>query len=428
MTRRNLSHYGRENALILLIPVAGVASFLAFRSPAVTLIVVTALSAFAMFVIWKVSIGHADEISRLQRDHQQESDEHRKRWKTLQREAMQATTALSKMRDGVVMLSQAGEILLINPAARGLLNLSPQQDYLSRSFDEVVRVPELARVVALAGSTDRSQQLVLQIQTGDQIRPIQFRIDQVTSGPTNSLLMTLRDETEARRVDEIRREFVANISHELKTPLAAIKGYAETVELAIHDDPQAAVQFMSRINTQCLRLERLISDMMQLARAQAGREHLNFGTVRVSEVVAESLKAYRPIAKSEGVELLVDQQLVGTVHGDPEAMLTIANNLIGNAIQHTPHGGKVTISSHLDGTRCVLVVADTGVGIDQRDQDRIFERFYRVNRNRENADGGTGIGLSIVKNLVNTMDGEVTVASEPGAGATFEVRLPQAGQ
>jgi two-component system phosphate regulon sensor histidine kinase PhoR len=339
---------------------------------------------------------------------------------------MQARTALSKMRDGVVMLSRSGEILLINPAACRLLNLDEQQDYVTRAFEEVVRIPALARAVASAGSSDQSEQLVLQIPAGDQVRPIEFRIDQVTSAPEDSLLMTLRDETEAHRVDEVRREFVANISHELKTPLAAIKGYAETVEMAIHDDPQAAVRFMSRINTQCLRLERLISDMMQLARAQAGRENLKFGTVVLSEVVAESLKAYRPIAESKGVELLVHDGLDGAIHGDSEATLTIANNLIGNAIQHTPGGGQITVSSHRNGSSCALVVADTGVGIDEKDQERIFERFYRVSRNRSSADGGTGIGLSIVKNLVHTMDGEVIVTSEPGTGSTFEVRLPVA--
>ena len=426
MTWRNLYPHGREIALIALIPVAGVGILLASGSPALALVAVTALSAFAIYVIWKLLVGQADEISRLQRDHQQALDQHRTDWQTLQREAMQATTALSKMRDGVVMLTRTGEILLINPAACRLLNLAEQQDYVTRTFGEVVRIPALARAVASAGSSDQPEQLVLQIPAGDRIRPIEFRIDQVSSDPGGSLLMTLRDETEAHRVDEVRREFVANISHELKTPLAAIKGYAETVEMAIHDDPQAAVRFMSRINTQCLRLERLISDMMQLARAQGGRENLNFGTVVLSEVVAESLKAYRPIAESKGVDLLVSDGLEGVIHGDAEATLTITNNLIGNAIQHTPSGGQVTVFSQPNGAYCALVVADTGVGIAEKDQERIFERFYRVGQNRGSADGGTGIGLSIVKNLVNTMDGEVIVTSKPGTGATFEVRLPVA--
>jgi two-component system phosphate regulon sensor histidine kinase PhoR len=427
MTRRSLFQIsqGPEFVTVLLIPFAGLAAYFVSGSAAAVAITVLLTSPVAILALWMRAIGRADEIARLTRDHQLELNQNQNRLQTLQLEAVQANTALSKMRDGVVMISRPGEILLINPAACRLLNLADQQNYVGRPFYDVVRIPELAQAVAQVGSENESQKLILEVSAEEKLCPIQFQIDQVTPGDDGSLLMTLRDETEARRVDEMRREFVANISHELKTPLAAIKGYAETVELAISDDPQTAVQFMSRINTQCLRLERLISDMMQLARAQAGRENLNFGTVLISDVIAESMKSYCPIAKSKQVELVVDDDLVGAIYGDAEATLTIANNLIGNAIHYTPSGGKVTVSCRTDGSSLALVVADTGVGIDEKEQKRIFERFYRVERNRDSSGGGTGIGLSMVKNLVNTMDGEVRVASKPGEGSTFEVLLPR---
>jgi two-component system phosphate regulon sensor histidine kinase PhoR len=223
----------------------------------------------------------------------------------------------------------------------------------------------------------------------------------------------------------MRREFVANISHELKTPLAAIKGYAETVELAIKDDPDAAVHFMSQIGTQCLRLERLISDMMQLARAQAGRSHMKISSVSLGDIVTESIESYQPIAESKKIELtVVPPPAEAVVRSDPEAMLTIANNLIGNAIYYTPAGGQVRVYCREAGNCWALAVEDTGVGIPESEQKRIFERFYRVEKSRSSADGGTGIGLSIVKNLTVTLGGEVRVSSNPGEGSKFEVLLP----
>jgi two-component system phosphate regulon sensor histidine kinase PhoR len=225
----------------------------------------------------------------------------------------------------------------------------------------------------------------------------------------------------------MRREFIANISHELKTPLAAIKGYAETVELAIKDDPDAAVHFMTQIHTQCLRLERLIADMMQLARAQAGRSHLNIVPISMRDAIIESMKSYRPVAEARSVNLeFREPESTPLVWSDSEAMLTISNNLVGNAIRYTPQGGSVTVSCRDAGKFWALVVEDTGVGISEADQKRIFERFYRVGKSRGTGDGGTGIGLSIVKNLTLTLGGEVRVASRPGEGSKFEILLPKA--
>lgn len=376
--------------------------------------------------LWRRVRERTDATSRAASDHQIELEQYRRRFLALQQEAMQATTALSKMRDGVVMLSSEGKILLMNPAARKLLDLALEQNYIGRPLSEVVRIPDINRGVSRTGGGEGPQVVKVEVNAGETVRPILCHIDQIAPAADASLLMTLRDETESQRVDQIRREFVANISHELKTPLAAIKGYAETVELAIHDDPQAANHFMKQIHTQCQRLERLIADMMQLARAQAGKGNLNFGAVSMSDVVAESLKSYRPIAESKCVELIVGDLSTAQIYSDSEAALTIANNLIGNAIHYTPSGGQVRVSCRPDPDGWTLVVADTGVGIPEAEQERIFERFYRVDKHRGANGGGAGIGLSMVKNLAITMGGHVRVSSQPGRGSTFEVVLPRA--
>ncbi len=349
------------------------------------------------------------------------------RWNELHLETQQTASVLAQMRDGVIMLAPDTTILLINPAAKRLLAFGSSHMLVGRLLPEVIRYPDLVRGVEACGAGDGAQQVMIEVRDGNVHRPIRVRVDRIASIGESNMLMTLRDETEARRIDEIRREFIANVSHELKTPLAAIKGYAETVELAIEDDPVAATHFMSQIRIQCLRLERLVADMMQLARAQAGRDKLQFVTVHIDEVVSESLKSYQPVAMAKDIQLTVDA--IGDdvrVTADREATLTIINNLIGNAVRYTNEGGRVTVGVRDAGSFWSIVVSDNGVGIAESEQERIFERFYRVERTRESARAGTGLGLSIVKNLTMALRGEVRLKSSPGEGSTFEVLLPQA--
>lgn len=405
--------------------VAILTSWLTTSALAVT--AATVLVAAAVFVaLFQVHSRRQETWHSYQEECVAELDAWRHRWHTLQQEAHQTTTALSRMRDGVVLLNQDSAILLINPAARFLLDLSANQNLFERPFHEVVRIPELNRAVEAARAGMGPQKVLVEVVSGDSIRPVKARVDQFAAGGDDNVLMTLRDESEAHRVEEMRREFVANISHELKTPLAAIKGYAETVELAIKDDPEAAGYFMTQIQTQCQRLERLIADMMQLARAQSGRANMRITSVSLPQVIADSIKTYAPIAEAKNIDLTFEaapDEVV--VRSDHEATLTIANNLIGNAIHYTPDGGRVQVSCHNENVSAWLVVTDTGVGIDPSEHKRIFERFYRIERSRTSGDGGTGIGLSVVKNLALALGGDVRVISTPGQGATFQVRLPR---
>ncbi len=360
--------------------------------PLAVLAGVTVTSAVTALLTQRAAAGQRRRLERLRLEQRQELEVWQDRWQALQRETQEATSALARMRDGVIMLSGDAKILLINPAARRLLSLREEQDVSFRPLSEVVRIPELNRAIAAANAGDGIQKLLIEIPSDGSIRPVKIRVDRFNTTGNNNLLVTLRDETESHRVDEMRREFIANISHELKTPLAAIKGYAETVELAIKDDPDAAVHFMTQIHTQCLRLERLIADMMQLARAQAGRSNLNITSISMADAIQESMKSYRPIAEAKNIDLqYVSPERSPKVWSDSEAMLTITNNLVGNAIRYTPEGGSVLISCRDASTYWALVVEDTGVGIAESDQKRIFETvlssweepWIRGRRNRD---------------------------------------------
>lgn len=360
-----------------------------------------------------------------QRENREELQAWKDRWELLHAETRQNASVLFQMTDGVAVLAPDCSILLINPAARRLLDVSRQGKLLGRSFPEVVRNPDIVTAVRDALARQRAQEVLVEIGDGTVVRPLRVRVERIETAAEGNLQLTIHDETEARRVDEIRREFIANVSHELKTPLAAIKGYAETVELAIEDDPQAAAHFMKQINSQCVRLERLVADMMQLARAQSGPTNLRLAELNLADVISESFKSYLPVAHSREIDLTMESNgCDATVMADREATLTIANNLIGNAIRYTPEGGNVRVGVRHEGDFWALTVSDDGIGISETEQQRIFERFYRVDRTRESASSGTGLGLSIVKNLASAQGGQVRLHSHPGKGSTFEVWLP----
>ena len=345
--------------------------------------------------------------------------------KDLDSQSRLGASALLQLIDGVIVLSTDLSIQLINPSAVKLLGLQPRESLTGRSFSELVRAPKLMKLIRTAIAERLPQDSVIELNESGGVLPLRVRADVIEDGESFRVQLSLRDETESRQLEGMRREFVANVSHELKTPLAAIKGYAETVELAATDDPEMAIHFMNQIVTQCHRLERLISDMMQLARAQSGRSLMQFSSVPLREIVSESVQTYEPVAVASGLTLtLHDGAEQAKVLADTEATLTICNNLIGNAIRYTPRGGKIDVRLARDADCWTLIVEDTGVGIAEQDQTKIFERFYRGSKNAEMATSSTGLGLAIVKNLTSALGGAVRVESTPGKGSTFYITFP----
>jgi two-component system phosphate regulon sensor histidine kinase PhoR len=223
----------------------------------------------------------------------------------------------------------------------------------------------------------------------------------------------------------MRRDFVANVSHELKTPLASIKAYAETLRLgAIHDD-QKNIQFLDQIETQAELLNRQIQDLLEIARIESGSAAFKIETVELNTLCERSVKHLLPQALQRDVKLVFNSENE-TLNADAEAngVVTILNNLISNAIHYTPAGGQVTVKTRLAGEFSIIEVIDTGIGISQEHQTRVFERFYRVDKARSRDLGGTGLGLSIVKHLTQSMGGQVELESQIGKGSTFRVCLP----
>jgi two-component system, OmpR family, phosphate regulon sensor histidine kinase PhoR len=342
----------------------------------------------------------------------------------LQHERAEANAVLANLDGGVIALDPRSRITLINAAAKKFFQID--RPCLGQPLIQSIRQPEIIETVQRVMRDRSTREVHVEIRNDEgQRRSLRLRCCSLRYGEVAGVLLAAHDESETKHSEEVRREFVANVSHELKTPLAAIKGYAETVELALNDDPEAAKHFVSQIHDQCKRLERLIADMMTLARAQAGIQHLRPTTVDLDEVIAESIATYAPVAAARQITLTHGKQERPTmVYADREATLTIANNVIGNAIRYTPEGGAVNATARSEGNFGVLSVQDNGIGIPENEQKRIFERFYRVDRSRKHASSGTGLGLSIVKNLTQSQGGEIKLRSRQGEGSTFEILLP----
>jgi len=329
---------------------------------------------------------------------------------------------LSGMIEGVLVVNAHGRLQLANEAARRMLRIDDAVE--GRHYPEIVRQPAVARQIeaALAGRPTESVEL-----TGlrdDEVTLI-ARTAPVEVSPGRGAVVVLHDITDLRRVDRIRRDFVANVSHELRTPLTAIRGYVEALGDA---NPEESRRFLEIVSRHTLRMERLVRDLLRLARLDAGQEILERvpcsveGLFSAVDVDLAGLLASR--RQTVARDVAAD---AATVHGDPAKLQDALRNLLENATNHSPEGGRILMGARRAGERIVITVADEGHGIPPNDLSRIFERFYRVDksRTRDGKDpGGTGLGLSIVRHLVELHGGRVSAANRPGHGAIFTVDLP----
>ncbi|MEM9659144.1 MAG: ATP-binding protein, partial [Planctomycetota bacterium] len=332
-------------------------------------------------------------------------------------------TVLEGMTESVVAVDQSESILFANEAAGRVLGFGPR-DVQGRKLLEVVRSHELRNSVrsALESRTLNSCDLSWR---SDTERTFQVLATPLPGEPCPGVVVVLRDVTELKRLEGMRQQFVANVSHELKTPLSSIKAYTETLLSGAVRDPQHGERFLQRIDEQANRLHQLIMDLLSLARIESGQAALEISPVSVIAVVQQCLTDFEPQASGSGIDLkngVGDLPLL--VSADEESLRLILGNLIDNAIKYTPAGGSVAVSARQATDVTVIEVADTGIGIAAADHQRLFERFYRVDKARSRELGGTGLGLSIVKHLSQAMGGSVAVRSELGRGSVFSVILP----
>lgn len=242
---------------------------------------------------------------------------------------------------------------------------------------------------------------------------------------TRFVLLLAQDNTESQRLDEVRRDFIANISHELKTPIGAVGLLAEALEPAA-DDPEQVRKFAKRLSQEAARLARITREIIDLSRLQAADALHAPELLDVDRIIAQAVDQNRVAAEATGVTLTAGGDKRLQVYGDEALLVVAVHNLIANAITYSPPGGRVGVGVSRSGSLVSIAVTDQGVGIPDEDRDRVFERFFRVDQARSRHTGGTGLGLSIVKHTVQNHGGEVKVWSRVGHGSTFTIRLPEA--
>lgn len=317
--------------------------------------------------------------------------------------------AIDAMEDGVVLFGADGAVLEANDAAERLLGGRP-------SAAAALAPVALQGLVAAAADGPA----VLDLEVGAPTRVL--RGSARRSGDAGQVLLVLRDVTDAVRIDAIRRDFVANASHELKTPVATIRATAETLGTAAVDDPAAVPGFAARIEDEAVRLARIVADLLDLSRLEGGSDLA--GEADLAAILAEEAGRLAPEAAAATVELTAGGAATARVRGSERDLALLVRNLLDNAVRYATEGGHVRASvEEVDG-EVVLAVADDGVGIPTRDLPRVFERFYRVDRGRSRETGGTGLGLAIVRHVAENHGGRATIESELGRGTTVRVHLP----
>ncbi len=315
--------------------------------------------------------------------------------------------ALAAAATGVVILD-GDDVLWTNPAA----------DAMGVARAGRLTAPDLARLARRA----RREQVPCEADA-DLPEGLTRAVHAVAAPAGTQVALLLDDTSEARRVDAVRRDFVANVSHELKTPVGAMSLLAEAIQ-DCGDDPEAVRRFAGRMRVESERLSRLIQELIDLSRLQ-GAEPMRTEPVLVRTFIEEAVDRSRLAAAAKGMELVVavaDPDLV--VHGDPAQLCTALTNLIDNAIAYSPPDTRVGVTARRRGSDVEVSVTDQGIGISPEDQDRVFERFYRVDPARSRETGGTGLGLAIVKHIAGNHRGRVDVWSSVGTGSTFTVTLP----
>jgi two-component system, OmpR family, phosphate regulon sensor histidine kinase PhoR len=343
--------------------------------------------------------------------------------RTLTEERNLSTAILGSMVEGVAVVNGSERLLFANQGFAEILNLKfPPKS--GSALVEIVRQTEL--IEAVRNVLHGESRVEAEIVTGT-LRQKYFAatVASVRAGDTLGAVVVLHDITELRRLERVRRDFVANVSHEFRTPLTAIQGFAETLLAGAIDDAQNRVRFLEIILEHARRLARLTEDLLRLSQMDSDRLELEIDEVSVSQIVDSCLATAQHRALENGLELTVKvPSNLPTVAGDRRRLAEVLQNLLDNARQYTLPGGQIVLSAEAHELEVVFTVSDTGIGIPRTDQSRIFERFYRVDAARSREAGGTGLGLAIAKHLIEAQGGRIWVESELGNGSHFHFSVP----
>jgi two-component system phosphate regulon sensor histidine kinase PhoR len=367
-------------------------------------------------------VNRSDEMGELARILNRSADQLQARITEIARDRARTEATLSAMEDGVLAVDHRGLVLVANDALRR--QLAPSEP-AGRHYMEVLRQREVAQVLEEVLRTGQRVSLEMEMRHPRRDYTLAGVPFPGAEGAPHGAVLTFHDVTERRRLDHVRRDFVANASHELRTPLTSIKGFVEALEDGAVAEPATARRFLGKIRVHADRMAALVGDLLELSRLESGERPPRWEPVDPEALVEDVMASFADAAGRKETGLVQAGSGAPWVVSDPERLRGILENLVENAIKYTPAGGRVEISAHAGPLgSAVFTVSDDGPGIAAEHLPRIFERFYRVDKARSRDLGGTGLGLSIVKHLAEGMRATVSVESEPGRGTRFTVTVP----
>jgi two-component system phosphate regulon sensor histidine kinase PhoR len=350
-------------------------------------------------------------VQALRQMHRQLAD----RFEELRREQAETAALVESMVEGVIAADERGRTVTANTAARRLLG-----------YDQLDPLPDIAELFRAKAA----REVVDAVLAGDPVQDREVELDgrsvllNARPLPAGGAVLVMHDLTELRRLEAIRRDFVANVSHELKTPLTSISGYAETL-LSVPPEPEVARSFLQTILANARRMQRLVDDLLDLSRIEAGRWQPARATVDVAAAAGEAWDELGARPGARTIEFTVEVAAgAEKLCADADALDHVLTNLMENSLRHTPAGGHITCLARREGNGTAVAIRDDGAGITREHLPRIFERFYRADASRSREEGGTGLGLAIVKHLVEAHGGRVTAESERGRGTTVTCWFP----
>lgn len=333
-------------------------------------------------------------------------------------------TLIENMGSGLILINMRGDITLINRTCHDIFQENTDF-WMNQLYHDVIKHKELNKIVQTIFMTEKKQRKQIHFPVHLEVRHFDVYGAPIMSnkGKLKGIAIVLHDITELKKLEQVRKDFVANVSHELKTPVTSIKGFTETLlDGAMHTE-QLREKFLNIIHKESERLQGLIHDLLELSRIEQQYFKLNWQQTNLQTILEDVTVLLKDKAKAKQIGLGVNIEGDTVLEGDPERLKQIAINLVNNGIAYTPAGGRVDISLTGVGDYVELKIADTGVGISENELPRIFERFYRVDRARSRNSGGTGLGLAIVKHLVEAHHGLIDVWSQVGEGTTFVLRF-----
>jgi two-component system, OmpR family, phosphate regulon sensor histidine kinase PhoR len=371
-------------------------------------------------------VARNDELGELARILNRSADQLQQRITEIARDRARTEAILASMEDGVLAVDHRGLVLLASDSLRRNLGL---RDPEGHHYLEVIRQREVGQVLQQVLESGERSTAEVEIRHLRRVFSLSGAPFPGAEGMPAGAVLTFHDVTERRRVDRIRRDFVANASHELRTPLTSIRGFVEALEDGAMTDTQVAERFLGKIRVHADRMAALVQDLLELSRLESGERPPRWEPVQPAEVAEDVVASFAAPAAAKEIALVRDDRGAPTVVTDADRLRGILENLVDNAVKYTPAGGRVevTTSPGEDGAARVEV-KDNGPGIAAEHLPRIFERFYRVDKARSREMGGTGLGLSIVKHLAEGMGASVTVTSEVGLGTCFAIAVPARGE